>query len=68
MIYLIIYVGLALAIFIISFFLFKLVEKFSPDSEEASIGTKILAASILAAGWPAWLIVFLVSFLISKNK
>lgn len=68
MIYLIIYAGIALTVFIISFFLFKLVEKFSPDSEEASIGVKILTAFMLAAGWPIWLIVFLASFLISKNK
>jgi hypothetical protein len=68
MIYLIIYGAIALLTFIAIRFLFWTAEQVDPQSIDGSEASKFFTAFLLANIWPIWLIVFLVSFLISKNK
>jgi hypothetical protein len=68
MIYLIIYGVIALLAFIAIQFLFWAAEQVDPQSIDASETSKFFTAVLLANIWPILLIIFLISFLISKNK
>ena len=66
MVYLIIYGIIALLAFIAIQFLFWAAEQVDPQSIGASEASKFFTAFLLANIWPILLIVFLISFLISK--